>query len=876
METHVHGGAVMAKWTIPRAILGLILIAVVAVFLPPLVNLNRFRFTLVHSMEAALGRPVTVGAMKLRLLPQPGLDLQNVVVQEDPAFGAEPMLRADAVTATFRLSSLWRGRLEVARLKLKSGADINPPSLNLVCAHRRWNIEALLQRASQTPAAPTAQPKPEARPRFPYIEAEGGRINFKIGQEKKVYVLNEANFALWLAAENEWAFRLEARPVRTDVSSIDTGLVRISGRFQRAARLQDTPVDIRLSLQNAQLGGLTKLIWGRDRGWRGTVQAEAQLTGTPASLNLTTQAGVSDFRRYDIKAIDPLRLQAQCTAHYSSLTEQLSAINCQMPLGNGWVLLRGDAAGLTRRQTWNLDLAGQTVGLQSLVTLARHGKKDLPDDLTAIGDLDLELNLRRDLGDATGRWSGGGRTSEIKLRSSVLTPELSLPELGFAWEGPGSAPWGTRTPARSPAGHAGTPAALRLVFAPFRLPLGGAGPVTVGASFSREAYDLYVQGEARAPRLLQVGRALGLRVPQYQLDGPARIDLQLAGTWAGFAAPQITGAAQLRNLSAMVRGVNTPVQFAGADLRLDRDAASLQHLTLRFPGSPIQLAGSASLPRNCSSLEQCPVKFDLQGDQISLDELNRLLNPRLAKRAWYNVFSSPATPSVLTKVRAGGHLNANRLIVKSLVAQHFMAEVTLEAGVLTLNHVLADTLGGKYQGTWRADFNTAQPEYSGKGALSGVALPQLAALMHDDWAAGTMDASYQVSLAGSTAGQLGNSLTGAASFQWRDGVLRHLALDQNSGPLQFKNFAGQLEIKDRVLRLTQAQMTVSAGVYEISGTASLARQLGLRVSNTQRAFDVSGSLEKPKVTAVVRKGRKTEATLTPAAPKPAAANAVQP
>jgi hypothetical protein len=867
----------MARWTIPRAILGITLIAVVAVFLPPLVNLNRFRTTLVRSMEAALGRQVTVGAMKLRLLPQPGLDLRNVVVQEDAAFGAEPMLRADAVTATFRLSSLWRGRLEVARLKLKSGADINPPSLNLVCASNgRWNIEALLQRASQTPAAPTAQPKPEARPRFPYIEAEGGRINFKIGQEKKVYVLNEANFAFWLAAENEWAFRLEARPTRTDISSSDTGLVRISGRFQRAARLQDMPVNIRLSLQNAQLGGLTKLVWGRDRGWRGTLQAEAQLTGTPASLNLTAQAGLSDFRRYDINAIDPLRLQAQCAAHYSSITGQLSAINCQMPLGNGWVLLRGDAAGLTRPQTWNLDLAGQTVGLQSLVTLARHIKKDLPDDLTAIGDLNLELNLRRDLGDTAGRWSGGGRTSEIKLRSSVLTPELSLPELGFAWEGPGSAPWGTRKPTRFTApGQAGIPAALRLMFAPFRLPLGGAGPVTVGASFSRQAYDLHVQGEARAPRLLQVGRALGLRVPQYQLDGPARIDLQLAGTWAGFAAPQITGAAQLRNLSAMVRGVNTPVQFAGADLHLDRDAASLQHLTLRFPGSPIQLAGSASLPRNCSSLEQCPVKFDLQGDQISLDELNRLLNPRLAKRAWYNVFS-PATPSVLTKIRAGGHINANRLIVKSLVAQHFMAEVKLEAGVLTLNHVLADTLGGKYQGTWRADFNAAQPEYNGKGTLAGVALPQLAALMHDNWAAGTMDASYQVSLAGSTASQLGNSLTGAASFQWRNGVLRHLALDQNSGPLQFKNLAGQLEIKDRVLHLTQAQMTASAGIYEISGTASLARQLGLHVSNPQRAFDVSGSLEKPKVTATVRNEGKTEATLNPAAPKPAAANPVRP
>jgi hypothetical protein len=817
--------------------------------------------------------------MNLRLLPQPGIDLQNVVIQEDPAFGAEPMLRADAVTATFRLSSLWRGRLEIAHLRLRSGIDINAPSLNLVCASDgRWNIEALLQRASQTPAAPTAQPQSEARPRFPYVEADGGRINFKIGQEKKVYILNDANFALWLASENEWAFRLEARPVRTDVSSIDTGMVKINGRFRRAARLQDTPVDIRVSLQSAQLGGLTKLIWGRDRGWRGTVQAEAQLTGTPASLNLTAQAAVSDFRRYDINAIDPLRLQTQCTAHYSSVTEQLSAINCQMPLGNGWVLLHGDMTGLTLPRTYNLSLAGQTLGVQSLVTLARHAKKDLPDDLAAIGDLDFELNLHKATGDTGARWSGGGRSSEISLRSSVLTPALSLPELGFAWEGPGSEPpnRGARKPARVPAHRAHPPATLRLVFAPFRLPLSGAGPVSVSASFSRQDYDLHVLGDARVQRLLQVGRVFGLRVPQYKVEGMARIDLQLAGTWTGFAAPQITGNAQLHDVSATLRGLNTPLQLASGDLRLDRETSSLQHLALRFPGSPQQLAGSASLPRNCSSLEQCPLKFDLQSDQISVDELNRLLNPRLAKRPWYNVFSTTATPSPLMRLRASGRFRANRVIVKSLVAHHFTAEVRLEAGVLALNNLFADMLGGKHQGIWRADFNAPQPEYSGRGILAGISLSQLAPLMHDNWASGTLDATYQIALAGSSASQLGSSLAGTAELEGRNGVLRHLTLDQHSGPLQFKSFAGQLEIRDGILNLTQTKMTTPAGIYEINGTASLARQLGLRMRNSKHAYDVSGSLEKPRVTAVIDNGRKAEATLKPEAPRTAAAEPAHP
>src|SRR5574337_694749 len=102
--------------------------------------------------------------MRLRLFPQPGFSLSNVAVADDPGLSAEPLLRADEVSASLRLSSLWRGRLEIARLS------------------------------------------------FPYIEADGGRINLKIGQEKIAYALTDADFALWLASEDQWEMRLQARP----------------------------------------------------------------------------------------------------------------------------------------------------------------------------------------------------------------------------------------------------------------------------------------------------------------------------------------------------------------------------------------------------------------------------------------------------------------------------------------------------------------------------------------------------------------------------------------------------------------------------------------------------------------------------------------
>ena len=107
-----------------------------ALLLPPLINVNRFRGRIASAIGQALDRDVTVGEVQLRLLPLPDFDLTGMVISEDPAFGPEPMLRADEVTAVLRLTSLWRGRLEISRLSMKN------PSLNLVLNDGRWNLEA--------------------------------------------------------------------------------------------------------------------------------------------------------------------------------------------------------------------------------------------------------------------------------------------------------------------------------------------------------------------------------------------------------------------------------------------------------------------------------------------------------------------------------------------------------------------------------------------------------------------------------------------------------------------------------------------------------------------------------------------------------------
>src|SRR5258707_3962694 len=90
---------------------------VLGVLLPPYINVNRWRPRIAGALAGAIGRDVTVGSVTLRLLPQPGFTLSRFAIADDASFSAEPVVRADEVTAALRLSSLLPSRLAIAQLR---------------------------------------------------------------------------------------------------------------------------------------------------------------------------------------------------------------------------------------------------------------------------------------------------------------------------------------------------------------------------------------------------------------------------------------------------------------------------------------------------------------------------------------------------------------------------------------------------------------------------------------------------------------------------------------------------------------------------------------------------------------------------------------
>ena len=242
-------------WTVLLLFFVLLLLAL----LPPLINLGRYQRRIATSISLSLGRPVHLDHVTLNLLPLPSLTLANLVVEEDPAFGEEPIIRANTVRAMLRVNSLWRRRVEFSRI------SFTDPSVNLVLrSDGRWNLEEVLLHAAHTDAAPTAQRRAGPAPRFPYIEATGARLNLKLGREKTPFSLTEADFALWLPQPQQWRMRLKAKPMRTDTSATDTGLVQMEATLDRAGSLGLVPLSAAVAWRSAPIGDASRVLFGRD------------------------------------------------------------------------------------------------------------------------------------------------------------------------------------------------------------------------------------------------------------------------------------------------------------------------------------------------------------------------------------------------------------------------------------------------------------------------------------------------------------------------------------------------------------------------------------------------------------------------------------
>jgi hypothetical protein len=807
---------------------------------------DRLRWRITESISQALGRKVSIGYVHLRFLPRPGFEFENLVIHDDPAFGAEPLLRAPDVTAWVRILPLLRGRIEIASLNLDEA------SLNLTRDPQgKWNLEDLLERTSKISTAPTTAEKLESRPAFPYIEATQARINFKIGTEKTHFALTDARFALWQESENSWGMRLKALPIRTDANLTDTGVINVDGMWQRSPALHQTPVQISFEWKQAQIGQVSQLFYGEDKGWRGNVFLDGAVVGTPERLRLTADASIDDFRRYDVLGEGSLQLAAHCAAEYSSLQRMLSNVDCSAPAGDGSLELKGSASASSLPfSAYDFVLVSSKVPAQAALSLVRHSRPGVVDDLNATGTLNATVQMsRRDPAQHL-QLQGGGEAQGLRMSSSSAGSELALGEVPFSFVPAGANVVSHRVHAKKASAVAGgSSSESQLAIGPVNLLLGRPAPVHAWASFTLSGYQGAVRGDAGLKQLLQSAHLLGIPAPGFAADGSATVDLTIAGAWAD-ARPRILGTAQLRSVRAQVRGLNEPLDIASANLVLNDDMVRVQNLIAT--AAQATWRGSLQVARPCVAPGACEVQFNLRSAELDAADLNDLLNPSARKHAWFNFLAGGDSQApFLLQASATGKIAVDKLDLGKSDCTQFTAELDLHHGKLTLANLKAQTLAGKTTGEWQADFSVRPPAYSGSGSFDGVSLTALAELMFNDWIDGTGTAKYQVTASGWGIQDLLDSANLTGNFAVRDGSFPHISLTGQSGALHASNFSGRILFHDGQFSFPDAKLESPSGAYKVSGTVSLSGGMNLKMtSETIPGFGLSGTLLKTRVTAI--------------------------
>ena len=365
-------------------LLAAVVLSVVAFVLPPLVNISRYQHRIADSISRSIGRQVHISSVKLRLLPLPGFEFSDFSVEEDPKFGSEPILHSDSVVADLRLLSLWRGKLEVSRI------HFDDASLNLVREpNGGWNFASVLVQAAHIPNAPTGQRHAGSAPRFPYIDAENTRINFKEGNEKKSLAFLNSDLSISLAPEDAWELHFRAQPVRTDLvlDLSDTGMLRIDGTLHRAPLLAEMPLQLKVEWDGVPLGQLSKLTLGSDIGWRGGLDVEAAVEGTAELAHISTRLKVAGLHRSEFTPTRPIDVESSCRASFRRESRSLEDIACNSPVGDGALRLAGSIQEVQTQPQAQLTLAIDRVPAAAVLTALQEVRSGLGAGVQAAGAL---------------------------------------------------------------------------------------------------------------------------------------------------------------------------------------------------------------------------------------------------------------------------------------------------------------------------------------------------------------------------------------------------------------------------------------------------------------------------------------------------------
>ena len=827
------------------------------------------RQELTARLESAFGRPVQVGGYDFSLWGGPTLEAESVTVAEDARFGSEYFLRAESLTVRFRWRSLLRGHFELGTLSLTR------PSLNIVRnSYGDWNLNEWLPRPAGTPGQniPFGPARPAPMLRFRRVEVDGGRINFKNGDEKIAFALTNVKGALETETPGRWRVDLDATPSRAAVILQQVGTLHLAGHLGgTSSRLR--PAQLELSWQDASITDVLRLARTYDYGVHGTMALAISAHTDGDAWLLEGRAALQQLHRWDLplRADNPsVNLIAHGNLDLPASQFELAEATLEAPHSNAhaigtfdWNLPR---KGFARDESASrLELTAAQVNLSDVLAWMRAFHSNIAEDLALTGSAHINMTLR-------------GWPPQLDRGALLLNEaELNGKEL--------------RVPV-----HIG-PSLVRyekeiLSLTHMGLFLGSSQPaLDFASSFKlspiRES-NLHMTGNISQVRdIFSTAKALGWDISRgWDFEGPIRCDLH----WVGAAYPWQSQPAGWLEWGGETGGGSLRAPFLNQPVEQIRARAEF-----KSGGRRISLSSAHALGANWNGAlnRQNPAdewQFALAADHLSAADLDLWLNPRwresflnrmlpfLNPRASSGAGSSDgATPDSL---RARGRLNIGELRLDPFHADHLTGDLAIEGRRVEFENVKGALYGGTISGAVDAGLVSPPAYHVGlqftsldlKAFTSGA--PNLAGLF-----AGSASGEISIHARGASRADLIASLECQGTARVAGGELRAIDLAESlrlaapqKGTSAFRDASGAFSCSDRKVQFKGLTLSGASADFAGAGSVDFSRNLDLRLqmlppgeavphvsktSGTPEAaspiFHLGGSLAAPQISRLAAK-----------------------
>jgi uncharacterized protein involved in outer membrane biogenesis len=897
--------AIRRKWLrLAMAALALVVAAQVAVGV--LVRTGRVHEYLIAQLGRAFGRQVDVRRFDAQVFPSLRLDANGVTVGEDPAFGNEYFLRAEKLSAGLRWKGLLRGHFEFGTIALTR------PSLILVRSGQgRWNLEDWLPPAKSNGSAamriygpPTAT---SAANRLQKIEFEDGRVNFKLGQDKKPFAFIGVTGSVEQISAGRWQLQLEAQPWRSGVALQSAGVLYVRGDVAgTSARLQ--PAQFAVHWTRVSLADLLRLVRGQDYGVRGSFALDAMAqSAAPAdgpTSNSTNSNGASSLSNPSLNNASPadwtFSIQARATSiHRWDLTERADNPRVNVKLGG-----RGSVAARSLNAT-EMVLEAPGSNLRGAVHFA-EGVPEVQVDSAGIQTRDLLAWWR-----AFEPGVDEGLSVEQYLTGSTTVrgwpPRIE--RLAFSSDGGVAKISGIAEPVWIGTVRGGRERE-KLVMEPVRLQLGGdraavtlvarrrasvplhnAGDLTASQDFAAHEGGLEIEAQVdQIATVLRAAAAIGRPINHgWDLDGRALGAMQW--DWYKKRGERWSGKIVVSKAHLAVAGLNQQLQVGNAACVIDHGRHSV--LLGAVEGFGTTWSGTIRENRDVSGETQPRWNFSLHGALLDAADIDRWVGPR-ARPGWLQTLlsslggssgdaakadSSAETSSasiamsggvsaseLLRRVDAEGDLSLDGLSLEKLNFEKVHVTGRLRGLQLEASEIDAQWAGGKVRGSLSAKF-FPRPAYDLSAQLDSADLAQLPAMpnVSERWSG---LASGRVHLTTEGVGRvevlqnlIGQGIVALRNVEFRGWDVGASVADgaAHEGVSHWSSGTGSFSVRNRKLLLDNLRLDADKQTIFVNGSVDFAREAELLINSVDgekrsarpaifgRTLRVKGPLDAPQV-----------------------------